>query len=391
MSRFHSYLNTAREILQRYKGEEPLSSFLKKFFSQNKKHGSKDRKSISHLCYCYFRLGHAAMNRPIEEKIFSALFLCSAETNEILENLMPEWNEMVRLPFAGKLSVINYSFLPEDVFPFKDELSDAIDFKEFSESFFIQPDLFIRVRPGKENRVIKKLKEAQIQFKSITNSCIALPNASRIENIIELDKEAVIQDYSSQRVGEFLINLKSKISDSRLNVWDCCAASGGKSILAKDILGNPDLTVSDIRESVLINLKKRFAQAGINNYKSFIAVLSDPIALQVSSFYDLVICDAPCTGSGTWGRTPEQLFYFDSRMIKEYADRQQKIVSSVIPHVKPGGYFLYITCSVFKKENEEITSFITKQFGLEVSKEAMLKGYDKKADTMYAALLKKPL
>lgn len=331
------------------------------------------------------------MNRPIEEKIFSALFLCSAETNEILENLMPEWNEKVQLPFAGKLSVINYSFLPEDVFPFKDELSDAIDFKEFSESFFIQPDLFIRVRPGKENRVIKKLKEAQIQFKSITNSCIALPNASRIENIIELDKEAVIQDYSSQRVGEFLINLKSKISDSRLNVWDCCAASGGKSILAKDILGNPDLTVSDIRESVLINLKKRFAQAGINNYKSFIADLSDPIALQVSSFYDLVICDAPCTGSGTWGRTPEQLFYFDSRMIKEYADRQQKIVSSVIPHVKPGGYFLYITCSVFKKENEEITSFITKQFGLEVSKEAMLKGYDKKADTMYAALLKKPL
>jgi 16S rRNA (cytosine967-C5)-methyltransferase len=48
-----------------------------------------------------------------------------------------------------------------------------------------------------------------------------------------------------------------------LAVWDCCAASGGKSILVKDTLNSIQLTVSDIRQSILNNLQQRFAVAGI--------------------------------------------------------------------------------------------------------------------------------
>jgi 16S rRNA (cytosine967-C5)-methyltransferase len=52
-----AYLNTAQEILRGYMGEEPFSSFLKKYFTINKRFGSRDRKHITHLCYCFFRLG----------------------------------------------------------------------------------------------------------------------------------------------------------------------------------------------------------------------------------------------------------------------------------------------------------------------------------------------
>jgi 16S rRNA (cytosine967-C5)-methyltransferase len=52
---------------------------------------------------------------------------------------------------------------------------------------------------------------------------------------------------------------------------------------------------------------------------------------------------------------------------------------------------LYITCSVFKKENEEVVELIKKQFDLKVEKMELIKGYDKKADTLFAALLLKPL
>jgi len=69
VSRYHSYINSTKDILSIYRGEEPLSSFLKKYFSANKKHGSKDRKQVSNLCYCFFRLGKAIMNTSIEEKI----------------------------------------------------------------------------------------------------------------------------------------------------------------------------------------------------------------------------------------------------------------------------------------------------------------------------------
>jgi 16S rRNA (cytosine967-C5)-methyltransferase len=59
--------------------------------------------------------------------------------------------------------------------------------------------------------------------------------------------------------------------------------------------------------------------------------------------------------------------------------------------LEPGGYLLYITCSVFKKENEEAVNFVKEKFHLQLVKMELQKGYDKKADTMFAALLQKPL
>jgi len=151
-----------------------------------------------------------------------------------------------------------------------------------------------------------------------------------------------------------------------------------------------DLTVSDKRESIIVNLKKRFKDAGITNYKSFVADLTASDFGLRSSDFNLIICDAPCTGSGTWSRTPEQLFYFEKEKISHYAALQKKIISNIIAHLKPGGFLLYITCSVFKKENEEVVDFIKQEFHLQLVKMELLKGYDKKADTMFAALLVKP-
>jgi 16S rRNA (cytosine967-C5)-methyltransferase len=393
MSRFHSYLNSAVAILQQYKGEEPFASFIKKYLAQYKKFGSKDRKQISHLCYCYFRAPKASPppkggileeSLLTKEKILTGLFLCSTEESDILELLKPEWNEKVNAPLIEKLSICNYS--SADIFSFTAELSDGIDKESFSRSHLVQPDLFIRIRPGHEKAVKEKLQKTGMHFNEVSSSCISLLNNSKLDDILALNKEAVIQDYSSQRIEEFL----KLIHNKALKVWDCCAASGGKSILAMDVLGNIDLTVSDVRESILVNLKKRFKEADIYQYKMFAADLTTYNLKLTTHNYELIIADVPCSGSGTWGRTPEQLMYFDEKKIDEYAALQKRIVSNVIPHLQPGGYFLYITCSVFKKENEEAVSFITENFGLELIKMDILKGYDKKADTMFAAMFVNP-
>ncbi len=398
VSRFHSYHNSAVSVLRQNKGEEPFSAFLKKYFAANKKFGAKDRKQISHLCYCYFRLGKSLATLSIEEKILAGLFLCSVEPNELLAALKPEWNEQVKQPFESKYSILNNQFLLVDVFPWKDDLSETIDHEEFCHSFFIQPDLFLRLRPGKEELVKKKLEKAGISFVEKKPGCLALPNAAKIDMVIELNREAVVQDYSSQLTGKLLQPIigNTRLPDgqekSRISVWDCCAASGGKSIMAYDLNPGIELTVSDVRESILINLKKRFAGAGIKRYQSFAADLSadSPLTIHYSAF-DLIICDAPCSGSGTWGRTPEQLFFFKEQKIQQYAALQKKIVANVIPSLKPGGHLLYITCSVFKKENEEVIDHICKNYPLQLKKMEVLKGYDIKADTMFAALLQKPL
>jgi 16S rRNA (cytosine967-C5)-methyltransferase len=196
----------------------------------------------------------------------------------------------------------------------------------------------------------------------------------------------VIQDLNSQRVAEFvqLITYDLRLTTS---VWDCCAASGGKSILAYDMIPKIELTVSDIRPSIIHNLKKRFECAGIKNYHSFIADLSNHTS-EINN-QQLILCDAPCTGSGTWGRTPEQLYFFSREKISGYAALQKKIVRNIIPSLADGGYLLYITCSVFKKENEEMIAMIENEFSLRMIKNELLKGYGSKADSMFVALFKK--
>lgn len=386
MSRFHSYVNSAKTILEEYDGGEPFSLFLKSFFRRNKKYGSRDRREIGHLCYCYFRLGKSIPDIAIEERILIGLFLCSKSINDILANLRPEFNEKVHLSLEDKLSFIKKESLIENIFPFKDELSLGVSHKTLSDSFFNQPNLFLRLRPGKEEFVKNKLQNEEVEFKEVSKSCLSLSNSVKIDQKIQLNKEAVVQDLNSQRIGEVL---PSNNTEKAFSVWDCCSGSGGKSILVHDTIPNIDLTVTDVRDSILVNLKNRFKEVGINSYKSGSVDLSQSAVDLNESPFDLIIADVPCTGSGTWGRTPEQLFYFNSDKIKKYVDLQRKIIANTIPHLKPGGQLLYITCSVFKKENEENIEFFKNEYNLDDGKRELFTGYDKRADSMFACVLTK--
>jgi len=391
VSRYHSYLNSAKEILSLYKGDEPFASFIRKYFAANKKFGSKDRKEVANLCYCYFRASTHAKGEilkpviPDDLQLLQALFLCSTGPNEMLATLKPEWNDKVNFSINEKLSSVNYQL--SSVFPWKEELSGGGEYEKFCASLFIQPDLFLRIRPGHAETVLVKLNEAEVNYEFISPFTIRLPNSFKADKYFELDKEVVVQDHNSQRVGEFL-PVRQGPSD---RVWDCCAGSGGKSIMAYDLNPAINLFVSDVRESILANLKKRFEIAGVKKYQSFkVDLTHSPFTIHYSPF-DLIIADVPCTGSGTWGRTPEQLFYFNTRKIDEYVSGQKNIASNIIPQLRPGGYLLYITCSVFKKENEEVVNYLKKEFHLHQLKMELLKGYELKADTMFAALLQKPL
>jgi 16S rRNA (cytosine967-C5)-methyltransferase len=396
--RYQSHLNSAKKIIESYRGEEPLASFLKKFFAANKKYGSNDRRQIAALCYGYYRLGKAATEGNIEEDILTGVFLSEQFYNDVVAFFKPEWIEMITKPVAEKIAFLKFPV--KSVFPFKAELTAAVHHEQFCESFLKQPKLFLRIRPHKKNIVVQKLQKAKIPLSLIDDESIALSNATKLDDIIDADREVVIQDYNSQQVFNFLKNFA--VGKKPVTAWDCCAASGGKSILLFDTLKrNVELTVSDIRLSILLNLHQRFSKAGIKNYNYFIADLNTPEfhlpelsakgTKQDVPFnnFQLIICDAPCTGSGTWSRTPENLFYFDTKQIDEFEERQKQIASNVVPYLQPEGLFIYITCSVFKKENEDVANFIKEKFQLQLLHMELLKGYDKKADCMFVAVFTK--
>jgi len=391
-----SHFNTAVHILQHYQGQEPFAHFIKNFFRQNKKFGSRDRKEISHLCYCSFRTGCWLKKISPEDRILAGIFLCDNTSNEIVNYFKPSWSENISLAIVKKMDFIFDSFkdtYPDlspgagEIFPWKNELSAGIDFQAFSSSFLQQPDLFIRIRPGFEKSVRKKLEEAEIHCREISSDCLAFDNSTTLDKVLVLNKEAVIQDINSQNAGKLLVIDPNFSVTDHLRCWDCCAGSGGKSIMLHDIKRSVDLTVSDMRRSVLSNLRKRFEEAGISKYKSFVADLT---STQLLSFiqpdsFDLIIADVPCSGSGTWGRTPEALYFYDEQKTRQFSSLQKKIVSNIIPYLKKDGVLVYITCSVFRKENEEVVDYIRQKFRLRLEKMQLFPGYDHRADTMFAA------
>lgn len=384
---FQQHVTFAALILQNYDGSYPFHLYLKSYFSSNKKHGSKDRKIITALCYNYFRVAHALLpSLDLEDKILLANYLTENKSFEGLQT-SNVFKNRESFKSIGLETFLDSLFSINNIFPFPAEVSGQIDFDKFGQSFLVQPRLFIRTRPGYSERIEAKLKKADISFERINKNCLSFSNAEKLNNIIQIDTEAVIQDYSSQQT----LNLLNKIPGvNEMKTWDCCAASGGKSILAFDLFPGIQLTVSDTRKSILFNLQKRFHAAGIKNYQSFVFDLSvSHPSPKILNQQDLIIADVPCSGSGTWSRTPEQLLYFAKNRISEYAELQRRIVSNAVKSLQPGGYLLYITCSVFKKENEENVRWMEKELSLLCLDIQYYIGYEMQADTLFAALFQK--
>jgi 16S rRNA (cytosine967-C5)-methyltransferase len=272
-----------------------------------------------------------------------------------------------------------------------DGLWDSIEAEAFSLSFLHQPLLYIRIRPGKQTKVLAALQETNIPFEALSTNKLAIENGKSLPESLKPNRDFVIQDASSQNVLDAAIEKGWLTATSKsLKVWDCCAASGGKSLLLYDLLNkNIQLTVSDIRKNILHNLQHRLQDAGIVMYKTFVADLEQGPSREVEPVFDVVLCDAPCTGSGTWSRTPEQLAFFDEKMVDDFGSKQLKIATNASAAVKPTGLFFYITCSVFEKENESVVHQLSKQTNMQVLETTYIKGYENRADTMFVAILQK--
>jgi 16S rRNA (cytosine967-C5)-methyltransferase len=337
------------------------------------------------LMYNYFRLGKALYNTPTEDRLIVAEFLCNSQTNSFLQHFKPEWALCIGFDIDEKLKLVKTAhpdFKLTDVFPWSAELSEGIDKQAFLKSFFVQPDLFIRVRKGFEQNVKSVLTKESITFKDEGNGCFSLPNGTRLETLFPQQNFFEVQDLSSQQTANYFKPEKWEAW------WDACAASGGKSLLLHELEPNLKLVVSDIRESILANLDERFQQAGLIKYQKKILDLTQNVDPELHNYeFDGIILDAPCSGSGTWGRTPEMISQFEPQKISFFQRLQQSIGSNVVKYIKPGKPLIYITCSAFKAENEANVDFLVKEVGLKLEKQTVLKGYENKADTMFVARL----
>jgi 16S rRNA (cytosine967-C5)-methyltransferase len=287
------------------------------------------------------------------------------------------------MPLDDK-SAAEFTFNLEALFPHDIALSDGIERDEWLRSMLVQPDLFIRLRKDKK-KAEALLAQQELPYSISSGNCVALPNGAKIESILPADSY-VVQDASSQATGDYFKPKKNE------EWWDCCCGAGGKSLLLKDAEPTVRLTVSDRRESILHNLKQRFKLYGHTLPVSLVMDIADSAAVSSAlgnRQFDNILCDVPCSGSGTWARTPEQLYFFDPLKVEHYSSLQAAIATNAAVHLKPGGRLIYITCSVFRQENEEVINTVIRNAGLQVNTLQLINGVGIKADSMFISVLQK--
>ena len=361
-------------ILATYDGGMPLAHFLKHYFRENPILGSRDRKLVSAMAYSWYRCskGIAYESTPTEAAIKECLRLCKSELLNNSKLFPPEE--------AGEAVAYDEHAL----FPHAIALSAGITKAEWLGSMLVQPDFFIRVRKDK-GKLVSLLNSQNIPLTFITDQCIGLPNGAKVDSLLPEDAYAV-QDASSQQTGSFFKPGKNE------QWYDCCSGAGGKALLLKDMENSTRITVSDKRETIIYNLKKRFALYGQHLPVAHVTDTANRAQLEKAlgtKQFDGIICDAPCSGSGTWARTPEQLYFFDPAALAQFPPLQTAIAVNAARHLKPGGRFIYITCSVFEQENEDVVAEIVRQTGLEIESTQLINGVNIHADNMYVAVLKK--
>jgi len=385
--RVHQQVRNFERTLDGYHFQEPFSRYLTQFYKNNKQMGSSDRRMNSRYCYNVFRLGRAFEELALTERLAIAEFLCEGES-AVVHEFKPEWINKNFTNLGDKIDFIQslYGDFLEKVFPLTDHLSPGIVKEEFISSHFVQPDLFIRLKRGSEATVKHELEQQGIAFVEAGPQTLALSNGINLQALKKIQGLFEVQDYSSQ---QSLNAIQTKANETW---WDACAASGGKSLLLLDKFPHINLLVSDVRSSILRNLDERFYIAGIKKpYRKKILDLNNPVDhIMANERFDGLIIDAPCSGSGTWGRTPEMLSKFRMEELEKFANLQKRIVKHAAPYLKSGKSLIYITCSVYKEENEEVVSYIENELNLKLESMTSILGYDRKADSMFTAKFIKP-
>lgn len=171
-----------------------------------------------------------------------------------------------------------------------------------------------------------------------------------------------VQEASSMFVAHAFQHIKTLIGNQHnIKVLDLCAAPGGKSTLLASYLKEEDLLISNEfianRANILVENLTKWGQ--MNTW----VTNNDPADFaQIPQFFDVMLIDAPCTGSGLWRRDPTALDEWTIQNVKQCVERQKKIINDAFSALKDGGYLIYATCSFSPEEDEHIMNYIEQEF-----------------------------
>lgn len=170
-----------------------------------------------------------------------------------------------------------------------------------------------------------------------------------------------VQDASSMFLWKVLQQLVPAAADKK--VLDLCAAPGGKSTLLSSYFKDGLVVSNEVIKSRAAILVENITKWGNDNV---VVTNNDPAHFQsLGNYFDVVVVDAPCSGSGLFRKDPDAIGEWSLDHVQLCSQRQQRILSDILPVLKDEGLLIYATCSYSLEEDEMIADWLTGEMGME--------------------------
>lgn len=165
-----------------------------------------------------------------------------------------------------------------------------------------------------------------------------------------------IQDEGSQLAAVFTA---AKAGEQ---VVDLCAGAGGKTLAMAAVMGNRgQIYASDMDKRRLAPIYARVERAGARNVQVRTPSTSRDVFADLVGRADLVMVDAPCTGTGAWRRNPDAKWRVRPGALEQRTAEQRRVLDEAARLVRPGGRIAYVTCSVLQEENDDqVSAFLAR-------------------------------
>ncbi len=360
---------------------KPADALLSEYFRARRYAGSKDRRAVSEQLYRMLRsrelllwcLGMLKVDKTARTMVLVDMALNHEDTSVFGleqthapaalsgdESDMLERAKGLNLELAPASAMGNVPALYDAAFQerFKGEYAEAAD------ALNGRAPLNIRV-----NSLKYDAKETPELFESKdinTSDCVYSPIGKTILDRVNLVAEKAhregfveVQDEAAQ-IASLLVHARPG-----MQVMDLCAGAGGKSLAVADAMeGKGQIHAYDTHAGRLRELGNRSQRAGAHNIQSRKLPESGEARAAMldehNAGMDRVMVDVPCSGSGTWRRSPDLRWRFDAASLDAITQVQADLIAEAAAMVKVGGRLIYMTCSVLPDENEEIVESFLK-------------------------------
>lgn len=275
---------------------------------------------------------HAAIDESVELARTAGHRFASGMVNAVLR----------QLAVAGGVSVVSRQAYPQWMVErwtrfFGAETTDAICRHGLSE-----PELSIRVEDSATEAEIADIGIALAPGQLLTRARTVLAG-DVTETKAFLEGRVRIQDEGSQLVAE--------IAGNGYEILDACAAPGGKTLILAERNPAAHIVACEVNPQRYAALRKRLAPIGDRA-----ECRHADAALGERAIYDLVLVDAPCSGTGTLARNPEIRHRLQPDEFARQAERQKAILTFALRAARPGARIVYSTCSLEPEENEQVVA-----------------------------------